>query len=96
MIQVDGHEFVVEVIDSVSDYLELMKDIFDFGAIRNFLQNFPILINCMNGGNEMRSGKYTVKYAVVFSVFDLKIFNPFKQRFPQVRKVREVRWKLEI
>jgi hypothetical protein len=31
-------------------------------------------------------GKYAVKYAVVF-IFELKIFNPFKQRFPQVRKV---------
>ncbi|XP_033324988.2 phosphoglucose mutase 1 [Megalopta genalis] len=49
-IQIDGNSFIVDVIDSVNDYLELMKDIFDFSSIKNLLQgNFKVLINGMNG-----------------------------------------------
>lgn len=48
---VKGQSFVVEIIDSVSDYLELMKEIFDFNAITEFLSlpNNSILIDSMNG-----------------------------------------------
>lgn len=46
---VEGSEFIVEVIDSVQDYLDLMKEIFDFDDLRNFLKDFPILVNCLNG-----------------------------------------------
>ncbi|CAG7836456.1 unnamed protein product, partial [Allacma fusca] len=45
--QVDGREFVVEVIDAVADYVELMKEIFDFEKLK--ASRLPILINCMNG-----------------------------------------------
>lgn len=52
-IQVDGNPFTVDVIDSVNDYLEHMKDIFDFPSIRKLLQEnnppFKVLINGMNG-----------------------------------------------
>ncbi|XP_003699636.1 phosphoglucose mutase 1 [Megachile rotundata] len=52
-IQVDGNPFTVDVIDSVNDYLEHMKDIFDFSSIRKLLQEnnppFKVLINGMNG-----------------------------------------------
>lgn len=54
--QVDGKEFEVEVIDSVVDYLQLMKSIFDFDVIRNLIKGsntkapFNILIDSMNGG----------------------------------------------
>lgn len=49
--EVDGHKFTVEVIDSVDDYQELMKEIFDFSLIKSFLQNpqNKILIDAMNG-----------------------------------------------
>ncbi|KAL5242780.1 hypothetical protein ACI65C_010190 [Semiaphis heraclei] len=53
--QVSGKEFEVEVIDSVVDYLQLMKSIFDFDVIRKLIQGsnkkapFNILIDSMNG-----------------------------------------------
>jgi phosphoglucomutase len=31
----------VEVIDSVSDYVQLMKEIFDFSSIREFVSSTP-------------------------------------------------------
>lgn len=45
----------MEVIDSVTEYVEYMKEIFDFAAIKNLLHgaNGPplkILINAMHGG----------------------------------------------
>ncbi|KAM9969763.1 hypothetical protein ACTFIR_001599 [Dictyostelium discoideum] len=36
----DG-EFVIEVIDSADDYVSLLKTIFDFDGIRNFVKNHP-------------------------------------------------------
>ncbi|XP_023942779.1 phosphoglucomutase [Bicyclus anynana] len=48
-------EFVVEVIDSVKDYVEYMKSIFDFPKIKTLLQGselrkpFKVLIDSMNG-----------------------------------------------
>jgi phosphoglucomutase len=46
----------VEVIDSVADYVSLMKDIFDFNSLRDLLKGtegrdpFRVLINSLNGG----------------------------------------------
>ncbi|CAH0549363.1 unnamed protein product [Brassicogethes aeneus] len=48
--KVDGRDFVVEVIDSVENYVNLMKDIFDFGKIKKLVnQPFNILIDSMHG-----------------------------------------------
>ncbi|XP_076051178.1 phosphoglucose mutase 1 [Oratosquilla oratoria] len=54
--QVGGHNFVVEVVDSVEDYVEYMKTIFDFNTLRDLLQekeggksDFKIRIDAMNG-----------------------------------------------
>lgn len=55
-VQVDGRNFNVEVIDSVNDYVQLMKSIFDFTSIKKLIQGTPerppfqVLINSMNGG----------------------------------------------
>jgi len=55
-IEVDGKPFIIDIIDSVNDYVELMKEIFDFASIRKLLQGnadkpaFKVLINSMNGG----------------------------------------------
>ncbi|XP_054722854.1 LOW QUALITY PROTEIN: phosphoglucomutase-like [Uloborus diversus] len=47
---VEGEPFRVEVVDSVEDYLELMKGIFDFPALRQHVTGgFKLLINCMHG-----------------------------------------------
>lgn len=56
-IQIDGNEcvkFIVEVVDSVTDYMEMMKEIFDFPPMKNMLNKsnsnaFDILIDCMHG-----------------------------------------------
>lgn len=56
-LEVDGRSFTVEIIDSVKDYVDLMKDIFDFSSIKKLLLGSPerpafeVLINSMNGGN---------------------------------------------
>jgi len=49
--QISDEKFTVEVIDSVDDYLGLMKEIFDFKAIKSYLSsgNVKILIDAMNG-----------------------------------------------
>lgn len=48
---VDGKEFSVQVIDSVLDYVEYMKEIFDFPALKNYLSTGKqVLIDAMNGG----------------------------------------------
>lgn len=45
-------DFSVEVVDSVDDYVLLMKSIFDFESIRTFLgsTNFKVLFDGMHGG----------------------------------------------
>lgn len=53
--EIDGRAstFEIEVIDSVDDYVQLMKSIFDFDKIRNLLVGnqgtFPIIINALSG-----------------------------------------------
>ncbi|KAL7641831.1 UNVERIFIED_CONTAM: hypothetical protein RMT77_007705 [Armadillidium vulgare] len=49
--EVEGSTFVVEIIDSVVDYVAYMKELFDFASIENFLKtsNFKVLINAMHG-----------------------------------------------
>ncbi len=50
--QIDGgRTFEVQVIDSVQDYLELMKDIFNFEALKSYLQTsgVRITVNSLNG-----------------------------------------------
>lgn len=53
--QVDGKKFVVNVIESTENYVELMKSIFDFGVLRELVQGLNgrkkcnVLIDSMNG-----------------------------------------------
>lgn len=52
---VDGKPFTVEVVDSVKDYVQYMKEIFDFGAIKSLLHGsdgqppLKVLIDAMHG-----------------------------------------------
>lgn len=55
IVQVAGKPFTVEIIDSVSNYLALMKEIFDFDALRQFVTGksgkpIKMRIDSMNGG----------------------------------------------
>jgi len=49
-------EFTVEVIDSVQDYLQLMKQIFDFKSLKALItgakegQKINMLVNALSGG----------------------------------------------
>ena len=52
---VDGNPFVVQVKDSVKDYAEYMKEIFDFDAIKKLISGADgkqcnVLFNAMHGG----------------------------------------------
>ena len=50
---VDGKIFTVEIVDSVQDYLELMKEVFDFSKLRELLSgdnSLKVLLNAMHGG----------------------------------------------
>lgn len=48
---VNGKEFVVDVVDSVSDYVRLMKEIFDFEKLKKFVTGKPLKlrIDALNG-----------------------------------------------
>ncbi|RWS31977.1 phosphoglucomutase-1-like protein [Leptotrombidium deliense] len=50
-IKTEDNVLKVEVVDSVKDYVSLLKDIFDFHLLRQYLSNTnnKILIDCMNG-----------------------------------------------
>lgn len=50
---VDGHEFVVEVIDCTADYVEMVKSIFDFPTIKSFVQTKRIILNAMHAGKKV-------------------------------------------
>jgi hypothetical protein len=47
-----GTPFEVEVIDSAADYIEVLRECFDFDTMRRFAQrgNFHMLFDSMNGG----------------------------------------------
>ncbi|KAI8774224.1 phosphoglucomutase [Biomphalaria glabrata] len=44
-----GNDFTVEVIDSTTDYVQLMKSIFDFTTLKNYAKTKRLLLNGMNG-----------------------------------------------
>nr|QNH72575.1 phosphoglucomutase isoform 100 [synthetic construct] len=52
---VDDHPFNIEVIDSVQDYMDYMKEIFDFNSIRGLLTGeggqtkLKVLVNALSG-----------------------------------------------
>lgn len=62
VFQVEGQEFTVEIINAVDDYVDLMKEIFDFDLLKR--SKLPILINCMNGGKLRRHLSYWKKSSV--------------------------------
>ncbi|XP_065657575.1 phosphoglucomutase-1 isoform X2 [Hydra vulgaris] len=48
---IDDHKFIVEVIDSVEDYVAMVKSIFDFERLKDLLSSgeFKVIANGMNG-----------------------------------------------
>ena len=45
----EARKFSVEVIDSIQDYVDLMKSIFNFEEIKEYLKSQRVLINSMHG-----------------------------------------------
>lgn len=52
----EGHKFTVTVRDSVEDYTQLMKEIFDFDLLKRLISGtddqppFKFVANAMHGG----------------------------------------------
>lgn len=46
---VNEKPFTVEVIDTVHDYMEYMKEIFDFDLLKQFLPTKGVIVNALNG-----------------------------------------------
>lgn len=44
-----GGKVTVEVVDSFDDYVQMMKEIFDFPVIKEYLKGTKILINSLHG-----------------------------------------------
>ncbi len=47
-------EMAIDIVDSVSDYVALMKTVFDFDLLRSFFASRPsfrLLFDGMHGGN---------------------------------------------
>ena len=45
--------FTIEIIDPVNDYVELVKELFDFDLIKNFFvknPNYKVLVDSLHGG----------------------------------------------
>merc|ERR1712156_761385 len=49
IFSVKGKEFKVDVIDSIDDYVDMMKGIFDFDMIKEHLKGIRILLNSLHG-----------------------------------------------
>ena len=47
--KVDDKDFIVEVIDSIDDYVDMMRGIFDFPLIKDHLKGVKVLINSLHG-----------------------------------------------
>jgi len=47
--QIQGQKFTVDIVDSTTDYVELMKEIFDFNLLKDYLKGRKILVNGMYG-----------------------------------------------
>ena len=52
---VNGRKFYLEIIDSVNDYVALMKKIFDFKLLKEYLSSgeVNVIANGMNGGEKL-------------------------------------------
>lgn len=62
---INGKPFIVEIIDSVANYVGLMKEIFDFDTLRGFVTGknasgkpIRMRIDSMNGGTTAGITKY--------------------------------------
>ena len=59
--EVEGHSFTVTIKDSVEDYTQLMKEIFDFDLLKELINGtndqppFKFVASAMHGGDFYRS-----------------------------------------
>ena len=75
-LTVDGNPFVVQVMDSVKDYAEYMKEIFDFDAIKKLITGadgkkpFNVLFNAMHGGMYVILSRIS-KFMIILFILDV-------------------------
>lgn len=63
--KIGDRDFSVEVVDSVQDYSDLMKQIFDFEALKEYFSSgVKVTVDALNGGN-------TFKSHILFDYFNL-------------------------
>ena len=68
---IQGRSFEVEIVDSVTDYVEYMKELFDFPLLKKFIgDGFKVIANGMHGG--MYSSNLPLHF-VDFLVADRKV-----------------------
>lgn len=68
--------FPVEIVDSVEVYLQLLRNIFDFNAIKSLLTGpgqLKIHVDAMNGGETIHHLPYNNPRAVVNGIGDLTV-----------------------
>ena len=74
---IQGRSFEVEIVDSVTDYVEYMKELFDFPLLKKFIgDGFKVIVNGMHGG--MYSTNSTSRY--IFVIFLLQIRSRKQER----------------
>ncbi len=53
--KIGDRELKVQIIDSVEDYFQLMREIFDFEALKKFFKSgVKITVNALNGGKILK------------------------------------------
>ena len=78
---VDGRSFEIEVIDSINDYVALMKEIFDFAQLKDFLTSFKVVANGMHAGVFFSAKLFRDLFFLDFEVFheDSLIQRPIRE-----------------
>jgi len=65
-------EFDVQIVDTTQDYAELMREIFDFAAIRSLLTGasgqpkLNILVNALHGGQQYSTSEFVHTCCICF------------------------------
>ena len=73
--RIDDRDFLIEVVDSVQDYLDLMKEIFDFDALREFFKSgVRVTCDALNGGTQINRIFYFSLLLIITKLMNLICF----------------------
>ena len=74
---VDGHSFQVQILDSVQDYLDYMKEIFDFKAIKDLLTGTNGQTKLKITANALHGGRVVTDKSDFYRNFVMNILNKY-------------------